>query len=219
MNYLYFVGLKLFQNLILYYSKKLYYSKLIIDYAIIKKSYMHSCHISRKTHVHVLIIQCALTCFTVLEAGWLQRPGRRQPGGGGRGAAAGTRRRGAGLGGEELGEERNERADEVQKCSGSLWRNKRPFAECQITGTRQRLGKEIFAECQNTGTRQSFLFFYFLTHQRELLKYGNLCRVSINWTLGKDNICRALFCDTRQNIFIYFSFFHPNFFCCDSRLP
>jgi hypothetical protein len=34
--------------------------------------------------------------------------------------AAGARRRGAELGGEELGEERNERADEVHKCSGSL---------------------------------------------------------------------------------------------------
>jgi hypothetical protein len=39
---------------------------------------------------------------------------------GGWGAAAGARWRGAELGGEELGEERNERADEVHKCSGSL---------------------------------------------------------------------------------------------------
>jgi hypothetical protein len=51
-----------------------------------------------------------------------------------------------------------------------------------------------------------FLFFYFSTHQRELLKCGNLCRVSTNWTLGKDNICRALFCDTRQKYIYFFPF-------------
>jgi hypothetical protein len=77
-----------------------------------------------------------------------------------------------------------------------------------LSSARSRtFGKGIFAECQNTSTWQSFLFFYFSTRQRELLKCGNLCRVSTHWTLSKDNIYRALLCDTRQNIFI-FSFFH-----------
>jgi hypothetical protein len=78
--------------------------------------------------------------------------------------------------------------------------------------------KDTLPSARSRALGKASYFFYFSTYQRELLKCSNLCRVSTNWTLGKENICRALSSDTRQNIFIFF-FFHPNFFYCDSRLP